>query len=121
MTLQVAMIGSDGWLIASDRRLYQDWTLAPYGRGVLLSPTRKIEWRPDVGIAYGFSGDSVAKNTGDSLIESVRQLGGGALQPDGRMKILQQIGNHRWREETQNTMPMMSILRRLLIVFFCTM
>ena len=27
MTLQVAMIGSDGWLIASDRRLYQNLDL----------------------------------------------------------------------------------------------
>jgi hypothetical protein len=61
VTLQVGMIGNDGWLIASDRCRTSSL------RSRVGSETTKLICKPAMGLAYAFSGDDCAILAGEML------------------------------------------------------
>lgn len=73
MTLQIAMIAQDGWLLASDTRSYEApmaVNQAPY-----LSSSRKIVYAPQQNIVYAYSGDNFAQQAGGLLLMHMLDTG----------------------------------------------
>jgi hypothetical protein len=73
MTLQIAMMARDGWLLASDTRSYE----APVAvnRAPYLSSSRKIICAPQQHIVYAYSGDNFAQQAGGLLLMRVLKTG----------------------------------------------
>ena len=96
-TLQVGMIGKDGWVLASDRvRADTD--------GIRVrSHTQKIIVLDSLGLSYSFYGDDCAIIAGDQLIENGDKLRD--LENETRFRQwLWQLANNSWQGAV-NSMP----------------
>jgi hypothetical protein len=97
VTLQVGMIGKDGWVLASDRvRADTD--------GIRVrSHTEKIVVLDSLGLSYSFYGDDCAIIAGEQLIENGEKL----LDPSSETQFrhwLWQLANGSW-QQVVNSMP----------------
>jgi hypothetical protein len=109
VTLQIALMGSDGWVLASDTRAYQPAFLpirSAAAQAQVLSETNKIVNCEEQHIIYAFSGGAFAQETGillrrmasqadpgnraAVLIEAVRQCARSRPndQPDGSLIVI---------------------------------
>ncbi len=89
VTLQVAMIGSDGWVLASDRV-----RVSPGPR--LRSSVNKIVLHEEAGLAYSFFGDDVAAMVGDQLSLEFPKLDVGIEKRSDFRSWLFSLGNREW-------------------------
>jgi hypothetical protein len=68
MTLQIGMLASDGWILASDRRSTQASGQPNGSQAYLSSDTRKIELNPmGTNIAYACAGSDAVRRAGTAL------------------------------------------------------
>jgi len=107
MTLQIAMSGKDGWLIASDRCR----TLSLHSRAG--SETTKIIAHPSLGLAYAFSGDDCAILAGEMLANRFA-----ALRNSGDLRsALKTLGDEAWEQAKKASLqpPHPANVRSLLI------
>jgi len=69
MTLQVGLVASNGFVIASDRKASRDFKAIPQGRvRGASSQVRKILVTPNKKLVCAFSGDDLSKNVADALV-----------------------------------------------------
>lgn len=118
MTLAVGLIGSDGWVLASDKRLYESsGNLQPEVNkiitGTMLSRTPKIHWVPEADLIYTFAGDHVSMLAGEALADKLKK---NACSPSARGTFLNEVGNLFWSNHARlTTQP--SLKRDLLVIF----
>jgi hypothetical protein len=91
MTLILAMMGSDGWLLAADRRVTQTQRSDPRSSaqipaGYFPGDERKIVSRPDLGVSYASAGSDRTREAGDRLIESIKTHAFGWEDPSGSLR-----------------------------------
>jgi hypothetical protein len=68
MTLQIGMLASDGWILASDRRSTQGSGQSDGSQAYLSADTRKIELKPmGTNIAYACAGSDAIRRAGAAL------------------------------------------------------
>lgn len=100
MTFQIAMIGSDGWVLASDR-------IRGNAQGVRLTSTiDKAIVSHDLGFAYAFAGDDCAAMMGATLAEHVSEL-----KPESQAQFRQWLiglANNTWEYFAKNVQPIHS-------------
>jgi len=88
MTFQVAMMASDGWVLASDTCAFDPYMARALDDTVMVSirsPTRKIVHRSELSLTYAFSGGSLARRAGLTLEDGLRN---GVVQPPDRAAFL---------------------------------
>jgi hypothetical protein len=115
VTLQLGMIGRDGWVLASDRIRIDI-------EGVRVrSHTQKIFMLESQGLSYSFYGDDLAIITGDQLQENSDKLNELANEPRFR-QWLWELGNNSWQwinrsmpNEHKDKFPTSYLYRGLLI------
>jgi hypothetical protein len=115
VTLQVGMIGKDGWVLASDRVRIDT-------EGVRVrSHLQKIFMLESQGLSYSFYGDDLAIITGDQLREHSDKLNELANEPRLR-QWLWELGNNSWQwinrsmpNEHKDAFPASHLYRGLLI------
>jgi len=90
MTFQVALLGTDGWVLASDTCIFDPYPTAvgsnesPMVIGVRSTGT-KIVYRPEIGVIYACSGGSnLSYETGANLERRLKA----AISPEGRYAAL---------------------------------
>ena len=92
MTFQVAMMASDGWVLASDTRAYDPYPMRVTDHAMLapvMSATSKILYRADLSLIYSvFGTDSVARLVGSELESRVAA----GVTPDQRREVLSAAG-----------------------------
>ena len=117
MTLAVGLMGSDGWVLASDKRLYENTgTLQPDGKiitGSIFSRTPKIHWVPEIGVAYTFAGDHASLLAGEALVADLKT---NDCLPSARGTLLNRIGNQSWQSHMRD-MAQANLKRDLLVIF----
>lgn len=117
MTLCIGLIASDGWIIASDKRLYEQTpTNLPDGRIIttsFFSNTSKIHWVPDVNVVYTFSGDHISALAGEGLISELRH---NPPPPDSRATLLNALSYNFWTTHARFSSNV-HLKRDLLVVF----
>jgi 20S proteasome alpha/beta subunit len=102
VTFQVGLIGSDGWVLASDTLETLDT-----GAQILASATDKLY--EDDKVVVAFSGDDWSRKARDRVIEKIRD------SSEAPRKVLTDIGNAVWQEIPEQVKPR---ARRTLIVAF---
>jgi hypothetical protein len=94
MTLQIAMICDEGWVLASDRLRVEAASVR------VRSATEKIVIGPKLGIAYSYYGDDCAAIAGDQLMFSLPDFDPKDGEDFNRWLI--SLGNGTWDQLTSN-------------------
>ena len=85
MTFQVAMIGSDGWVLASDRQ-----TINAEHEERTTTSGPKIEYYPDYDLVFCSAGDRLGRFAANLLVDEISKLAAARDDPDD---MLRAIGN----------------------------
>jgi len=108
MTLQVALVGTDAVVLASDRCMTR-FTIARD-----TSQTLKIVDDPVISMVYSFSGDNCAYLAGEDLRLKLRT---GFNMDDPRLVLAEQA-NARYAQESQRPKWIAQVDRRLLVILY---
>jgi hypothetical protein len=119
MTLITGMMGSDGWVVAADRRAVQSIQTREeggvIGAATFRSETSKTVWNPDVNLLFAFAGDHVSRLTGEFIVKELRKGSRGRTQ---RTTFLVETTQAAWRFHQENASGFqVPELRHLLLVF----
>ncbi len=96
VTLQVALVGSGGWVLASDRRQLDD-------SGTRIASTRpKLVIEPALGLAFSYAGDALAIKAGYALADALKTRRISTDEPQAFLSGLVSIGNTVWREASRD-------------------
>lgn len=118
MTLAVAFMGRDGWVLASDRRLYQTgWSLdLPTNQrisGAVTATTPKIHYDESTGIIYSFAGDGIAALAGELLVSKIQVNGSNNIGT-----LLNEVGNETFHKHIRQVVGVNNNIHRELLVLF---
>jgi hypothetical protein len=117
MTLAVALIGSDGWVLASDTRLYKIGnSMQPNGVldfGFVTASTPKIHINQKLRVVYTFAGDHVGQLAGEILINNLK-----TNKEAGKATLLKETGASCFEQHVDGTPLNPNLSRQLLVVFF---
>ncbi|MGB8411909.1 MAG: hypothetical protein WCE23_03695 [Candidatus Binatus sp.] len=118
MTLVVAFLASDSWVLASDTRLYETgFSLDPntnqFISGTVTSSASKIQFDKESGIVFSFSGDGIGGLAGELLIDKLR-----STDATHTRTLLNEVGNETFQKHIAGKSGINPALSRDLLIIF---